>query len=213
MKLIILLALGFLLIQESESSVGYTVKAVLSKYGSKYIYNNYEAVCVPLSDYKDDKYIYFTITLHNGLYYYSYDQHIYKTTYSSYPYIGSTVYLNQGEDYYSYSYDSYYTSYYDKYTLRYEVVNPSTSGYLCVGAPRFTPYYYTSSSYIEIQNVSSFGLSVAVIVIIVIACIAIVAASIVVYFCRRARRASYIAPPVAEYQPPVATAYPPPTYY
>lgn len=212
MKLITLMILGFLFIQECEAGYGYhTVQYILSKYDSKNIYKNEQAVCVDLNDYKDDKYIYFAITLYDG-WFYSTDQYIYYGTFNDYPRVNYDVYLNSREDYYSYTYDSYYTSYYDKYTLKYEIKKPSSERYLCVAPPYFYKYY-TYSSHVEIKNVSSFGLSVAVIVVIVIACIAIVAASIIVYFCRRARRASYIAPPVAEYQPPVATAYPPPTYY
>ena len=210
MKLIILLIFGFLSIQESAASgYYYYVKRILSKYDYDNIYYNARTVCVDLSNYKDDNYIYFTFTLYDG--WFTSEQYIYYTTLSTRPNIDDRIYLGNKEDYYSHTYDTYYNGYYDKYTIKYEIKKPSSDGYLCVGPSEFNAYY--TSSYIEIRNVSSFGLSVGIIVVIVIACVAVVAASIIVYFCRRARRASYIAPPVAQYQPPVATAYPPPTYY
>ena len=207
MKLINLLLLGFLSFQAYAKY--FSELYSLGKYDYRYIYYPSQAVCVDLSNYKDGDYIYFTFTIYNGKFYSS-DQNMYYDTFSSY---GSLAYLNSKVNYYSYTYDTYYSDYYDKYTLKYELKKPSSGNYLCVGPADFYRYYITTDSYVEIRNVSSFGLSVGIIVVIVIACVAVVAASIIVYFCRRARRASYIAPPVVQYQPPVATAYPPPTYY
>ena len=179
----------------------------LKKYSYLTIYDN-DMVYIDLDDFKDEKYLYFKITIHYG---YFYDHYLHYGYSSS----GSLPYT---QDYYSETYgsrSSYYSYYYyDYYTYRYQLEKPSSSNrYLYIAPSRVYSGY--TGYYIEIENVSGFGLSVAVIIIIVIACVAIAAASIVVYFCRRARRASYIAPPVAEYQPPVATvtAYPPPTYY
>ena len=56
----------------------------------------------------------------------------------------------------------------------------------------------------ELSTAAIIGICVAVIVAIVIASMT------AMYFVRRARRASYISPPVAVYAPPVT---PPPTYY
>ncbi len=169
-------------------------------------------VYLDLDDFKDEKSMYFIITIRNGYF---------KNGYMSYDtdnlYTSGNINLYKSEKYYSDSYGTkkYYNGdyYYDYYTYKFVIDKPVTNyRYLYVGYPGL--WYYGSYT-VEIQNVSGFGLSVAVIVIIVIAVVAIVAASIIVYFCRRARRASYIAPPVAQYQPPVATAtaYPPPTYY
>ena len=167
-------------------------------------------VYLDLNDFKGEKTLYFIITIHYGYF---------NENYLPYAFVNyeSSISLSQRGTVYSESYGTrttysgYY--YYDYHTYRVKIDIPSTSyRYIYVGTPTFV---YHSGYYIEIENVSGFGLSVAVIIIIVIAVVAIAAASIVVYFCRRARRASYIAPPVAEYQPPVATAtaYPPPTYY
>ena len=169
--------------------------------------NNLQSVYLDLNDFKDDSYIYLIITVYNGYFWYDNLQYTSSSTYYGDKYFDKSV------SYYSYSYGSkdYYSSsyYYDYYTYKFKIDKPNDR-YLFVGPSRISCY---NSCYIKIENVSSFGLSVAIIVVIVIAVVAIVAASIIVYFCRRARRASYIAPPVAQYQPPVATAYPPPTYY
>lgn len=210
MKLIFcLLFLEFIFVQSS-----YIIDGQLKKYGTRRLSSDRYLRCVylDLNDFADEKTLYFKITIHDGYF-----------TESSMYYDTDTLYttgsmnLYKHESYYSSSYGtSIYGSYFDYYTYRFMIDKPSTGNrYLYVGVPNFN-YYIYGNYYIEIESLSGFGLSVAVIVIIVIACIAIVAASIIVYFCRRARRASYIAPPVAEYQPPVAaaaTAYPPPTYY
>jgi len=206
-----LLFLEFLYVQST-----YYTDGELKKYGTKRFTSNVDKeyklryVYVDLNDFKDEKTLYFIITIHYGYF---------SDNYVPYNFVNyeSSTYLDRHATIYSESYGtrSTYTGYYyyDYHTYRIKIDKPTTSyRYLYIGTPGFS--YYTGY-YIEIENVSGFGLSVAVIIIIVIAVIAIAAASIVVYFCRRARRASYIAPPVAEYQPPVAaaTAYPPPTYY
>ena len=211
MKIILyLLFLEFICVQ---SSYFYGYNGELKKYGSKTFTSDghLKYVYLDLNDFKDETTLYFKITIHYGYFidnYLPYDVGDFYT--------GSLNLYKQGTIYSeSYGTRTSYTGsyYYDYHTYRVKIDKPSTSyRYLYIGTTYFS---YYSGYYIEIENLSGFGLSVAVIVIIVIAVIAIAAASIVVYFCRRARRASYIAPPVAEYQPPVATAtaYPPPTYY
>ena len=206
MKLILcLLLLEFIYVQSDYGNAG-----ELKKYGSKSI-SDYQTVYLDLNDFKDESNMYFKITVYNGYFYQSYMS--YGWNYIS----TSTISLDHTQSYYSntygseYYYDGYY--YYDYFTYKYVIDKPKISDrYIYIAPSRIHCHPY-KNCYIEIENVSGFGLSVAVIVIIVIAVVAIVAASIIVYFCRRARRASYIAPPVAQYQPPVATAYPPPTYY
>ena len=216
MKLILcLLFLEFVYVQSLFDYYG-----KLSKYGyAKLSWSNHRNggrnlyFILDLNDFKDEKYLYFKFTINNGYFL----QSSMSYDYSDYLYTSDGESLGKTKIYDSYSYGtSYKSSYYDYYTYKFVIDKPSSYRYLYIANP--SVYYdssYGGSSYLEVENVSGFGLSVAVIVIIVIACIAIVAASIIVYFCRRARRASYIAPPVAEYQPPVATvtAYPPPTYY
>lgn len=212
MKLIFfLLFLEFIYVQSYHT---YSIDGELKKYGSKTLYNDrtFRCLYLDLNNFKDDKTLYFIIKIHYG--YFTENKMWYGTDNS---YTGSTRTLYNTETYYSESYGTRttYTGsyYYDYHTYRFKLDKPTNGDrYLYIGHPDASTY---TGYYIEIENVSGFGLSVAVIVIIVIAIIAIVAASIIVYFCRRARRASYIAPPVAEYQPPVAaaTAYPPPTYY
>ena len=209
--MLFLLFLEFIYVQSYSYSI---YSQELKKDGSVRIYSPGYCVRLDLNNFKDEKSLYFKITIHNG---YWKDGYIYYDT-DDY-YYSTSISLYQPKYYYSESYGSrttYYGSYYYDYDTYYYIIDkPSTNKrYLYIGIPSF--YYYTTLSYyIDIENVSGFGLSVAIIVVIVIAAVAIVAASIIVYFCRRARRASYIAPPVAEYQPPVAaaTAYPPPTYY
>ena len=213
MKLILcLLFLEFIYVQSAYDYYGQLKKFNYVKlnwnnhrnYNGLYLY-------VDLNDFKDEQTLYFKFTINHGYFTDSYMRYDMSNTLLKY----SDWALGKTDPYYSYSYgSSYYSSNYDYYTYRFKIDKPSNYRYLYIGHPSVM-YDSSYSSYLEIENVSGFGLSVAVIVIIVIACIAIVAASIVVYFCRRARRASYIAPPVAEYQPPVATvtAYPPPTYY
>ena len=216
MKLILcILLLEFIYVQSLFDYYG-----PLNKYGyAKLTWSNHRNggrnlyFILDLNDFKDETKLYFKFTINNGYFLSSYMSYGYDNTY----YTTDGLSLGKSKIYDSYSYGSGYTSlYYDYYTLKFVIDKPLNYRYLYVANPGV---YYDSSygrtSYLEVENVSGFGLSVAVIVIIVIACVAIIAASIVVYFCRRARRASYIAPPVAEYQPPVAaaTAYPPPTYY
>ena len=212
MKLIFcLLFLEFIYVQSS-----YKLYSQLKKDGYVKIngdgYNH--CVYIDLNNFKDEKTLYFKFTIHNGYFYDGYMH--YGSTNTLYDY-NDDLNLGKSEYYYSSTYgSSYNVYYYDYYTYRFEIDKPTTNErYLYIGHPALSFFINYGNYYLEIENVSGFGLSVAVIIIIVIACVAIVAASIVVYFCRRARRASYIAPPVAEYQPPVATvtAYPPPTYY
>ena len=213
MKIILfLLFLGYIY---TDSCGVYPVYGELKKDKSvKITINNYltyyYCVYLDLNDFKDEKSLYFKITIHNG---YWYDSYMYYDTFNTYDLYDKKLCKSAKYDSESYGTKSTYTGsyYYDYDTFRYVIDKPSTDKrYLYIGYPTISHYGVYS---IEIENVSGFGLSVAVIVIIVIAVVAIVAASIIVYFCRRARRASYIAPPVAQYQPPVATAYPPPTYY
>ena len=206
-----LLFLEFIYIQ---SYVTYPIYGQLKKDGSVKItnfhYYYYYCVYLDLNDFKDEKSLYFKITIHNGFWN---KGSMYYDTYDSYSSNEKDLYNSKSYDSESYGSKTTYSGsyYYDYDTYKYVIDKPSTNKrYLFIGYPEFS---YYGNYYIEIENVSGFGLSVAVIVVIVIAVVAIVAASIIVYFCRRARRASYIAPPVAQYQPPVATAYPPPTYY
>ena len=109
---------------------------------------------------------------------------------------------------------SSYYSYYNEHTLYFKLDN-NNYNYLYFAYPSF--YKDTSRySYIKVYNTTSFGLAVGIIVAIVIVVIIIIAASIIVtVICRRRRRmlTGYVNPPVPVYAPPVAPAYPPPTYY
>ena len=212
MKIILcVFLLEFIYVQSYTTQ--HSVLSELKKYGNVKITGDFTylyCVYLDLNDFKDDDTLYFKITIHNGYWYDSYTRY---NTYN-YKYDSEIINLYKTQEYYSRSYGTVYNSYYyDYYTYNFKIDKPSTNDrYFYIGHPSLR---YQGNYYVEIENVSGFGLSVAIIVVIVIAVVAIVAASIIVYFCRRARRASYIAPPVAQYQPPVAVApaYPPPTYY
>ena len=164
-------------------------------------YHNY--FYLDLSQFEKDDYIYFKVKLEYG---------VFKS--SSMPYEGfdDTSYTNEpvlshSQSYYSSSIGSYYgNSLYYSYAYYYEIKKPSTK-YLFVSTPGITLDAYYGEAYISNEG----GLSTAAIIGICVAVIvAIAIASVVTYFVRRARRASYISPPVAVYAPPVT---PPPTYY
>lgn len=203
MKLLSILLFGSLFVQSLLSGV-YSI----SKFGSYYSYANDNIFKLDLSTYKDIDYLYFKATVYYGYFGSGYLKYYYSsssTAPSSLPY--SSYYDSS-------SYGSYYTSYYNKYSYYWLVSKPSTS-YFYVNHPYYyCSSLYTSLCYVYFENLSGFGLSLGAIIGIAIAAIVIIAVSIIVtYFVRRARRASYISPPVAVYTPPVAPAYPPPTYY
>ena len=156
-----------------------------------------------LGEFEKDDYIYFKVKLEYGYF---------STSYMPYEGFDDTSYTNepvltQSQYYYSSSYGSYYSGlYYYSYAYYYEIKKPSTK-YLFVSTPGITLDPYYGNAYISNEG----GLSTAAIIGICVAVIvAIAIASVVTYFVRRARRASYISPPVAVYAPPVT---PPPTYY
>ena len=164
-------------------------------------YHNY--FYLDLSQFEKDDYIYFKVKLEYG-YFRS----------SSMPYEGfddkswtNEPVLSHFQSSYSSSIGSYYkNSLYYSYAYYYEIKKPSTK-YLFVSTPSITLDAYYGEAYISNEG----GLSTAAIIGICVAVIvAIAIASVVTYFVRRARRASYISPPVAVYAPPVT---PPPTYY
>jgi hypothetical protein len=164
-------------------------------------YHNY--FYLDLSQFEKDDYIYFKVKLEYG----------YFTSFSL-PYEGfddisysNEPVLSHSQSSYSSSYGSYYSyPYYYSYAYYYEIKKPSTK-YLFVSNPSITLDAYYGNAYISNEG----GLSTAAIIGICVAVIvAIAIASVVTYFVRRARRASYISPPVAVYAPPVT---PPPTYY
>ena len=157
-----------------------------------------------LGEFEKDDYIYFKVKIEYG--YFRTSTMYYGGFYDT---PTSDQSLTQYKSYYSYSSGSYYSGlYYYSYALYYSIPKPSAK-YLVVE----TPYVYLYSSYAYgyayISNEG--GLSTGAIIGICAAVIvAIAIASVVTYFVRRARRASYISPPVAVYAPPVT---PPPTYY
>ena len=164
-------------------------------------YHNY--FYLDLSQFEKDDYIYFKVKLEYG----------YFTSFSL-PYEGFDDISYSNEPVLSYSQSSYSSSYgsyssypyYYSYAYYYEIKKPSTK-YLFVSHPGITLDAYYGNAYI----INEGGLSTAAIIGICVAVIvAIAIASVVTYFVRRARRASYISPPVAVYAPPVT---PPPTYY
>ena len=176
-------------------------------------YHNY--FYLDLSQFEKDDYIYFKVKLEYG----------YFTSFSL-PYEGfddisysNEPVLSHSQSSYSSSYGSYYSyPYYYSYAYYYEIKKPSTK-YLFVSHPGITLDAYYGNAYISNEEglstasiISNEGeLSTAAIIGICVAVIvAIAIASVVTYFVRRARRASYISPPVAVYAPPVT---PPPTYY
>jgi hypothetical protein len=164
-------------------------------------YHNY--FYLDLSQFEKDDYIYFKVKLEYGYF---------SSFYMPYEGFDDTSYTNEpvlshSQYYYSYSSGSYYrNSLYYSYAYYYEIKKPSTK-YLFVSTPSITLDAYYGEAYISNEG----GLSTAAIIGICVAVIvAIAIASVVTYFVRRARRASYISPPVAVYAPPVT---PPPTYY
>ena len=156
-----------------------------------------------LGEFEKDDYIYFKVKLEYG-YFRS----------SSMPYEGfdekswtNEPVLYHSQSYYSSSIGSYYkNSLYYSYAYYYEIKKPSTK-YLFVSPPSITLDVYYGKAYIINEGGLSTG---AIIGICAAVIVAIVIASMVTYFVRRARRASYISPPVAVYAPPIT---PPPTYY
>ena len=163
--------------------------------------NNY--FYLDLSQFEKDDYIYFKVKLEYGYF-----------RYSSLPYEGfddisynNEPVLSHSQSSYSSSIGSYYgNSFYYSYAYYYEIKKPSTK-YLFVSTPSMILDVYDGKAYI----INEGGLSTAAIIGICVAVIvAIAIASVVTYFVRRARRTSYISPPIAVYAPPVT---PPPTYY
>ena len=150
-----------------------------------------------LGEFEKDDYIYFKVKIEYGVFTTS---TMYYGGFSDYPTSDKSLY--QYKSYYSYSSGTYYYS----YAYYFQIPKPSTK-YLVVAAPGMTLDSYYGYGYVYNED----GLSTAAIIGICAAVIvAIAIASVVTYFVRRARRASYISPPVAVYAPPVT---PPPTYY
>jgi hypothetical protein len=155
-----------------------------------------------LGEFEKDDYIYFKVKIEYGVFTTS---TMYYGGFYDYP--TSDKSLSQYKSYYSYSSGSYYSStLYYSYAYYFQIPKPSTK-YLVVAAPGMMLDSYYGYGYVYNED----GLSTAAIIGICAAVIvAIAIASVVTYFVRRARRASYISPPVAVYAPPVT---PPPTYY
>lgn len=155
-----------------------------------------------LGEFEKDDYIYFKVKIEYG--YFRTSTMYYGGFYDT---PTSDQSLTQYKSYYSYSSGSYYSgSYYYSYAYYFQIPKPSTK-YLVVAAPGMMLDSYYGYGYVY----NEIGLSTAAIIGICAAVIvAIAIASVVTYFVRRARRASYISPPVAVYAPPVT---PPPTYY
>ena len=155
-----------------------------------------------LGEFEKDDYIYFKVKIEYG---YFRTSTMYYGGFYDIP--TSDQSLTQYKSYYSYSSGSYYSgSYYYSYAYYFQIPKPSTK-YLVVAAPGMMLDSYYGYGYVYNED----GLSTAAIIGICAAVIvAIAIASVVTYFVRRARRASYISPPVAVYAPPVT---PPPTYY
>ena len=155
-----------------------------------------------LGEFEKDDYIYFKVKIEYG--YFKTSTMYYGGFYDT---PTSDQSLTQYKSYYSYSSGSYYSgSYYYSYAYYFQIPKPSTK-YLVVAAPGMMLDSYYGYGYVYNED----GLSTAAIIGICAAVIvAIAIASVVTYFVRRARRASYISPPVAVYAPPVT---PPPTYY
>ena len=155
-----------------------------------------------LGEFEKDDYIYFKVKIEYG---YFRTSTMYYGGFYDIP--TSDQSLTQYKSYYSYSSGSYYSgSYYYSYAYYFQIPKPSTK-YLVVAAPGMMLDSYYGYGYVY----NEIGLSTAAIIGICAAVIvAIAIASVVTYFVRRARRASYISPPVAVYAPPVT---PPPTYY
>jgi len=204
MKLISILLFGSLIIQSLSANLYY-----ITKFGSYYSYGNNNIFYFDLSSYKDIDYLYFRATVYYGYFGSGYLNYDYSNSKSN-----PSVSLSQYYDYSSYS--SYYSTYYYKYSYNWSVKKPSSYSYFFVAHPNYycAAGYGSSWCYVLFENLSGFGLSLGAIIGICAAAVVIIAVSIIVtYFVRRARRASYISPPVAVYTPPVAPAYPPPTYY
>ena len=155
-----------------------------------------------LGEFEKDDYIYFKVKIEYG---YFRTSTMYYGGFYDIP--TSDQSLTQYKSYYSYSSGSYYSgSYYYSYAYYFQIPKPSTK-YLVVAAPGMMLDSYYGYGYVYNED----GLSTAAIIGICAAVIvAIAIASVVTYFVRRARRESYISPPVAVYAPPVT---PPPTYY
>lgn len=155
-----------------------------------------------LGEFEKDDYIYFKVKIEYG--YFRTSTMYYGGFYDT---PTSDQSLTQYKSYYTYSSGSYYSgSYYYSYAYYFQIPKPSTK-YLVVAAPGMMLDSYYGYGYVY----NEIGLSTAAIIGICAAVIvAIAIASVVTYFVRRARRASYISPPVAVYAPPVT---PPPTYY
>lgn len=155
-----------------------------------------------LGEFEKDDYIYFKVKIEYG--YFRTSTMYYGGFYDT---PTSDQSLTQYKSYYSYSSGSYYSGlYYYSYAYYFQIPKPSTK-YLVVASPGMTLDSYYGYGYVYNED----GLSTAAIIGICAAVIvAIAIASVVTYFVRRARRASYISPPVAVYAPPVT---PPPTYY
>ena len=155
-----------------------------------------------LGEFEKDDYIYFKVKIEYG--YFRTSTMYYGGFYDT---PTSDQSLTQYKSYYTYSSGSYYSgSYYYSYAYYFQIPKPSTK-YLVVAAPGMMLDSYYGYGYVYNED----GLSTAAIIGICAAVIvAIAIASVVTYFVRRARRASYISPPVAVYAPPVT---PPPTYY
>ena len=197
-----LLLLLFFSLHSLTFSYSYTISNLYKGDSKKLTIGANNYFYLDLGEFEKDDYIYFKIKLEYGYF---------KTTslpydgFNSFPY--NEPVLEHSQSYYSSSIGSYYgNSFYYSYAYYYEIKKPSTK-YLYVSTPNMILDVYDGKAYI----INEGGLSTAAIIGICVAVIvAIAIASVVTYFVRRARRASYISPPVAVYAPPVT---PPPTYY
>jgi len=189
-----------LLLFFSLYSLSYSI-SYLNRHGSYTYYTHTSQFYLDLGEFEKDDYIYFKVKVEYG-----YFSNYYMRYGGFYTYPSSDQALTKSEYYYSYSSGSYYSgSYYYSYALYYSIPKPSAK-YLVVETPYINLYSY-GFAYISNEGGLSTG---AIIGICAAVIVAIAIASVVTYFVRRARRASYISPPVAVYAPPVT---PPPTYY
>ena len=192
-----------LLLFSSLYSLSFSI-SYLARHGSYTYYTNTHQFYLDLGEFEKDDYIYFKVKVEYG-YFSAGDYYMRYGGFDTYP--SSDKSLSKREYYYSYSSGSYYSGlYYYSYAYYFQIPKPSTK-YLVVAAPGMMLDSYYGYGYVYNED----GLSTAAIIGICAAVIvAIAIASVVTYFVRRARRASYISPPVAVYAPPVT---PPPTYY
>ena len=203
MKLMYILLIGLFI---QAFSYGITK---MNKYGSRTNYYGNSRVIYYMelkNNFNSDDTLYFEMTAYHGQFYY------YDMYYLFSDDIYNSLDLNiMGTKYYSTeSTTSSYYNYYYEHSLGFKLDNRNYK-YIYFSYPE---YYGDYSSLVTVKNVSSLGLAIAVIIVIVVVVVIVIAASIIVFIiCKRRRYRSYVDPPVAVYAPPIAPAYPPPTYY